>query len=141
MSPSLGIDALGRAVEQWNAQNLDGYLKLYREDVVLHGYSGMEPGFVGVRKFYRALWSAFPGAKLVIEDVFASDDKVTCRFVLLGVHTGNFHGIPPTGAASRCRESRSSDSWATNASSGGVKRTSCPCFNSSEPLRPGRLSD
>lgn len=99
MSPSLGIKALGSAVEQWNAQSLDGYLRLYREDVLLHGYSGVEPGFAGVKKFYQALWSAFPGAKLVIEDVFASEDKVTCRFVLQGLHTGAFQGIPPTGRA------------------------------------------
>ena len=30
------------------------------------------------------------------EDVFATDDKVTCRFVVQGKHSGNFQGMPPT---------------------------------------------
>ena len=32
-------EALQRAVERWNAGDLDGYLRLYRDDIRLHGYS------------------------------------------------------------------------------------------------------
>jgi predicted ester cyclase len=97
MATEQNLAMLERARQQWNAGNLDGYLQLYAPDVVLHGYSGVEPGLASVRQFYQAFWSAFPGAQLIFEDVFAAADKVACRFVVHATHQGPFQGIAPTG--------------------------------------------
>jgi predicted ester cyclase len=52
----------------------------------------------GIRHYYQAFWAAFPGSRLVFEDVFASGEKVACRFLLQGEHRGAFQGIAATGA-------------------------------------------
>ena len=51
----------------------------------------------GHEAFARAFYAAFPDLHHVIEDVFATPDRVAVRFVLHGTHTGDFFGIPPTG--------------------------------------------
>jgi len=91
------VAALHAAGAHWNAGNLEGYLALYDPDVVLHGYAGVEPGLAGVRRFYQAFWAAFPGSRLVFEDVFGAGDKVACRFLIQGHHGGAFQGIAATG--------------------------------------------
>jgi predicted ester cyclase len=98
MSTDANLAALHDAVEQWNAGNLEGYLALYDPEAVLHGYAGVGPGLSGIRSFYQAFWAAFPGSRLVLEDVFASGDKVACRLVLQGEHGGAFQGIAATNA-------------------------------------------
>ena len=58
----------------------------------------LSPGLSSIRQFYQAFWAAFPGSRLVFEDVFASGEKVACRFLLQGEHRGVFEGIAATGA-------------------------------------------
>ncbi|HEX8179353.1 MAG TPA: ester cyclase [Pyrinomonadaceae bacterium] len=90
------VDALEQAGQRWNAGDLSGYLQLYDEGVILHGYAGVEPGLASVRRFYEGFWLAFPGSRLTFEDVFASGDRVACRFLVEGVHAGHFLGLEPT---------------------------------------------
>ncbi len=92
------VAALHAAVAHWNAGSLEGYLTLYDPEAVLQGYAGVEPGLSGIRRFYESFWAAFPGSRLVFEDVLASGDKVACRFRIQGEHRGTFQGIPATGA-------------------------------------------
>lgn len=73
------------------------YLELYTSDAVIHGYAGLEPGWENIRRFYHAIWSAFPDCRVEVEDRFGHEDRVACRCVLHGTHLGSFHGIPPTG--------------------------------------------
>lgn len=89
--------ALERARERWNVQDGRGYLALYDGAAVLYGYPGVEPGFDGIRRFYEAFWSAFPGSRLIFDDMLAEGDRVAVRFRVEGTHAGEFHGIPPTG--------------------------------------------
>jgi steroid delta-isomerase-like uncharacterized protein len=93
----LNRQAVEQAVAQWNRGDLATYLRLYADDVVLHGYAGLEPGFANVRRFYEAWWRAFPASQLLLKDVIAARDKVACRFFLEGTHTGPFQAIAPSG--------------------------------------------
>src|SRR5262245_39573517 len=98
MAAESNVAALHAAGAHWNAGNLEAYLGLYDPDAVLHGYAGIQPSLTGIRSFYQALWAAFPGSRLVFEDVFASGDKVACRFLLQGEHRGAYQGIAATSA-------------------------------------------
>jgi len=91
------VAVLRSAIQEWNAGNLQGYLALYDPEAVLQGYAGVELDLTGIRQFYELFWTAFPGSRLVCEDVFASGAKVACRFVLSGKHRGEFQGVPPSG--------------------------------------------
>jgi len=97
MSANIEVDALTRAAECWNAGDLEGYLRLYSTDAELHGYAGVEPGIAGIRKYYQGRWAAFPGSRLTFEDLFASGDRVACRFVIKGTNSGPLQDMPPTG--------------------------------------------
>lgn len=90
------VRALNEAKDRWNADDLPGYLQLYHNDVVAHGIPGVEPGIASLTGFYNLFFAAFPGSRLQIEDVFSSQDKVACRYVIHGKHAGPFQGMPPT---------------------------------------------
>ena len=72
--------------------------ELLADGFVLHGapggdVSGTEP----VARNVRALRAAFEGLTFDIGDVVAEDDRVAARWTMRGTHTGDFHGIAPTG--------------------------------------------
>lgn len=90
---------LRAAVDAFNDPgNRDGYLTLYAPDVVLHGYPRGVAGLDGARSFYSQLWSAFPNAKLIIEDVVADGDRLVARYALSGMQARDFYGAPVTGS-------------------------------------------
>ncbi len=35
------------------------YFLLYSDDIILHGYQGVEPGLESVKQFYNAFWAVF----------------------------------------------------------------------------------
>jgi steroid delta-isomerase-like uncharacterized protein len=51
----------------------------------------------GHEAFATAFYAGFGDIRHVIEDVFATEDRVAVRFTLHGTHDGAFFGIPPTG--------------------------------------------
>jgi hypothetical protein len=51
------------------------YFDLYAENIVLHGYAGVEPGLESVRKYYEAFWSAFPDTNVNTQDLEEQGDK------------------------------------------------------------------
>ena len=90
-------EALERAIASWNRGDLSQYLRLYSDDIVVHGYANLGAGIANVRRFYEAWWEAFPASQLILEDVIAAGDRVACRFRITGAHGGPFQGIPPSG--------------------------------------------
>jgi predicted ester cyclase len=73
------------------------YFDLYAEMIVLHGYAGVDPGLASVKRYYEAFWSAFPDAKVIVEDMVEQGDEIAVRFVLTGTHRGPFLNIAPAG--------------------------------------------
>jgi steroid delta-isomerase-like uncharacterized protein len=84
-----------------NPETRERYFDLYSPEIVFHGYDGVAPGLASVKQFYGALWSAFPDARVDVEEFIESGDKVVVRFAPTGTHLGIFNGIPATGRAFR----------------------------------------
>jgi predicted ester cyclase len=59
----------------------------FPQPIGVEDHKKMDEGFV----------SGFPDCKIVINDLFASDDKVVLRGKFTGTHKGEFNKIPPTG--------------------------------------------
>jgi steroid delta-isomerase-like uncharacterized protein len=45
----------------------------------------------------RAMYRGLEGYRVEVDDAFATDDRVVCRWTARGRHAGDFSGIPPTG--------------------------------------------
>ena len=97
MAASQNIAALHRAVDCFNARDLDGYMELYDEDVVLHGYPPGVEGKEGARAFYTGFQNALPDAHLEVHQVVADEDTLAARYTVGGTHEDELLGVPATG--------------------------------------------
>jgi predicted ester cyclase len=98
MPPHENIDALQRAWPRLKVRDLDGYLALYSNSVIHHGYSSrIRPGVAGLREHYTSLLKGFPDLRVEIDDIIAEGEKVAHRFMFYGTHRGEFLGIAATG--------------------------------------------
>jgi steroid delta-isomerase-like uncharacterized protein len=86
-----------KAIQDWNRGDLPAYMQLYSHDVIIHGYAGLEPGFDNVQRFYERWWQGFPGSQLILHDMIGTGDRIACRVVIEGVHSGPFQGVPASG--------------------------------------------
>ena len=91
--------ALSAARDSWNAGDLEGYLRLYDEEIRLHGYAPEPMGKAQVRGFYQGIFSAFGTPKLSFEEVLWNGDTCAIRFTMTGRHVQEFMGVPATGTA------------------------------------------
>lgn len=73
------------------------YFDLYADDVVLHGYSGVEPGLASVKNFYNVFWSVFPDAQVILHDLIEHDDTLVVRYSITGTQARDFMGVPAAG--------------------------------------------
>jgi len=79
----------------------DAYFDLYAEDVVLHGYDGVEPGLDSVKRYYAGIWAVFPDARVNAEELIEVNDRVVVRFIMTGTHCGPILGLNATGRTVR----------------------------------------
>ena len=79
----------------------DAYFDLYSEDVVLHGYDGVEPGLDSVKRYYAGIWAVFPDARVSVEEMIEINDRVVLRFIMTGTHRAPFLGLNATGRTVR----------------------------------------
>ncbi len=73
------------------------YLDIYAEGATLHGYAAVGPGREGIRQFYESFWSSFPDARVELQEVIESGDRLIVCFEIAGTQQGNFLGVPATG--------------------------------------------
>lgn len=91
------IDRLGRAVEAFNAKNLDGYFDLYEPGAKFYGYGPAPLDVNGARAFYTTVFSAFPDAQLTLEASIENGDLIAARYVMRGTHQSGFLGVGASG--------------------------------------------
>lgn len=94
-----------------NKQTIRRYLdQTWNEGRIDEAAAFLDPGYrrhtgpdsppldaAGQRTRLQSFRTAFPDARLVIEEVIAEGDLVAFRFTLSGTHQGVFQGIQPTG--------------------------------------------
>jgi steroid delta-isomerase-like uncharacterized protein len=95
-------------VQEQNKQLIRNYFEAYdRHDterigsLVSSNYSlhisGMPSmDWNGTKRFYAAIWSAFPDLYHEILDIVSEGDKVAVRYNIIGTHKGELEGIPPS---------------------------------------------
>ena len=88
-----------RSVEDvWNVPNLDVVDEVYAPDVYFHDPTGDYQSAEARKMFVAAYLSAYSDIQFAIDDQVAAGDYVATRWTNTAVHTGDFMGIPPTGA-------------------------------------------
>ncbi len=81
-----------------NKANLDIVDELFAPDFVLHlPGTTMPPGPEGQKAAGRAIFAAFSGVRVTVEDTIVEGDRVVERHRAHAVHTGEFNGVPATG--------------------------------------------
>ncbi len=79
------LATLERAVELFNARDVDTYIEvLYADDVVLHGYPAGVEGKAGLRNYYTWFVEAFSEVRLTIDETIVDGDRLAGRFTVRG---------------------------------------------------------
>ena len=60
------------------------YFKFYSEDIIVHGYQGIDPGLESVKQFYYAFWKVFPDAHIIAQDLIGEGDTLVARYTIEG---------------------------------------------------------
>jgi steroid delta-isomerase-like uncharacterized protein len=91
-------ESLSHAIKCFSdPQRRNEYFQLYSDDIILHGYQGIEPGLESVKQFYYAFWKLFPDAKVLIQDLIGEGDPLVARYTITGTMHEPFMGVPATG--------------------------------------------
>ena len=85
----------------WHEGDLEAIAEFMDASCVMHGDSmiGELVGVEGYAMFATTSHTAFPDARVVIEDIIAEQDMVAVRATETMTHTGPLMAIPPTGAS------------------------------------------
>jgi steroid delta-isomerase-like uncharacterized protein len=81
-----------------NAGNLDVFDAVVTPDIVYNGATvSDESGLEALKRIYGEALTGLPGIQYGFLTSVASGDAVAVRYLVEGVHTGNFRGLEPTG--------------------------------------------
>ncbi|TVP41979.1 ester cyclase [Candidatus Nitrosocosmicus arcticus] len=73
------------------------YFEFYDDSLIIHGFpTNLPRNKEGFKQFIYLLWNAFPDIRIIFDDIIIEENKVVCRYTLLGTHKGEFLGMPPT---------------------------------------------
>lgn len=73
------------------------YFRLYSDDIVVHGYRGIEPGLESVKRFYEGFWAVFPDAKVALQELIEEGETLVARYVITGTQHHPFMGVAANG--------------------------------------------
>ncbi len=79
-------------------QDLSHHGEFIHSDIEVH-LPGQEPvvGLDGYLAMMEANYAGMPDFHVVLDDQFATDDRVVCRWRTSGTQNGELFGLPPTG--------------------------------------------
>jgi steroid delta-isomerase-like uncharacterized protein len=79
--------------------DLEAVLSYYTDDVYFEDVSVPQPchGKEEMRAFMAVFYKAFPDLRIDVRNCVAAGSTVTAEYDLMGTHTGEFLGHPPTG--------------------------------------------
>ena len=86
-----------RMFEAINKQDLASLDELMAPDFILHMHAQQARGWEVNRQVIEDEIRAFPDLHVAIEDNLAEGDKVCVRLQETATHTGEYHGLAPTG--------------------------------------------
>ena len=78
-------------------QRRNEYFRFYSDDIIVHGYRGIEPGLDNVKQFYYAFWRVFPDAQVIAQDLIGAGDTLVARYTITGTMHEDFMGVAATG--------------------------------------------
>ncbi len=78
-------------------RKLDEAFELYALDYIYHGPTGDIRGRDGIRGLWEVFLIGFPDLKSTVLDTISEGNKVVLRWRIVGTHTGEFLGVPPSG--------------------------------------------
>lgn len=81
----------------FNERDREAMADLLAEDVVEHGRGRPLHGVDEILDVLDAHFEAFPDYTGTTEEMIAEDETVAIRYTVSGTHTGEFHGVEPTG--------------------------------------------
>jgi predicted ester cyclase len=94
------ITIMTDAFDALNRRDLDACVAMMTPDFQIHvAGSPFRQGIAAWRGNVGIMFKAFPDARVHVDDIFASDDKVAVRIRITGTHTGDFLGKSPTNRA------------------------------------------
>jgi steroid delta-isomerase-like uncharacterized protein len=89
-----------RWAEAEDRHDISHHDEFLQPDIVVHLPGGQQvAGLAAYMEMVKAQYAGLDGFRVVLDDAFATDDRVVCRWRISGRHTGELSGIPPTGKA------------------------------------------
>ena len=87
-----------RCTEDEDRHDLSHHSDYFHDDIEVY-QPGAEPvvGLEGYRAFMGAAYAGLPDFDVVLDDQFATDDRVVCRWRISGTHSAHSFGFPATG--------------------------------------------
>lgn len=87
-----------RVLEAFNAHDVDGIVALLAPTYVdRDARPDQDPGPEGARAALADLFRGAPNATATVDATLTERDLLSVRFTVTATHTGELHGIPPTG--------------------------------------------
>jgi steroid delta-isomerase-like uncharacterized protein len=82
--------------EIWNDGNLRAADELVSPDILFLSPTGKVEGLEVFKKYVAGIHATFPDIRFSTEQVIAESDEVVLHWTMIGTHTKEFMGIPPS---------------------------------------------
>jgi steroid delta-isomerase-like uncharacterized protein len=85
--------------EAEDQRDLTRHADFIHDDIVVYQAGAREPviGLDAYLAMMQATYAGLPDFRVVLEDQFATDDRVVCRWSSHGTHSGELFGMPASG--------------------------------------------